>query len=1224
MLNMPPEGGLYGRFVVPPDTGDVYLLSSFGKKGNLVPPCPGPVPDAFKQQEPPLFIDGLLGPYDPRIYPQEWDPTRPWLGFHTIAKMSLTGHRLIEHWNPIDFFDVKYMRDRTFLGGSWNPTKIRLLLQRRKDAEHVLWSCGLLRSSANLSALKEEFGPSLPFIDNFELAHTTSWRSWMDGRDIIGNTLRYVSEVLALSRWLVEVRQQKLSNESATPQPTKYMGVWSGSINNDENWNFVLKSPLPVYSVLLVPPEHPLHSHALSTADGASFDADECRRVDSFTGSLPFGWVPKDHFNGLRHFPGSIHYTVPPQTRWNPVLPLSYQGVLSPNDVITLPPGTLRTSSSLTWMSYIFRERSIYRSSYSDVSQHISEAEEDQSRHWEAMVLTMERYLPSVDEVLHPATYFIQQRDSADQRTRYFVEHYKNIFFWVSPVKDEQMEDTSYNWPGYFHRIGPNDILLSDWPWPIIGESLPFFSPNLIFTGHAKRLMQDPRCRRVYLPREPGDDLLTRRQANLQPPPILRSIKELAGPIIDGCLRSYWLQSPADTLHELSPRFLPLDDMPPIHLQDLSFADSNEGDYESKFSISRFTANLRLRTTDSTDVSDDVASLTSIEQELEDDDNENSISDTTQLYFGAETQPDPLMDDKTSDSLMDIFSTHDSSPDPSASPPNPECPPNTLMPVVSETTEVSRSLISFIMAVALGNGTHQPPSTEGEILKRGPTTLAEVLQKAQMDRMFEDIIDARGSTTSICGVVEPQLESSSPSTSTDDLEMFLSSSSSSGEMNDSPDWNGLGRWLSPDVLNPEVGLPQPNLSQEIIEYRQRADAYVTYRLFKSTSLATDVVDHISHIQFTIPSQKPIDIYPMRIHNVLLAGKTTEDILPPFSRLASQQNFGDIIFLAVYFEADGLVTLDVAFRFPEDALALWVLKNGFLFEGHYWKVEPLKCMGSYIVTFPPRLQPSLYHHRCARLEKAIAQDTRINDPSMIMCTRQMYYLLMLLNSESVVNQYAVGATPTPAPRHVTPVKVSQKVTWKTMSQETFGTWMRHWNVPEGLPVRPPLVHDVPLQTEWPNIPIEMASKERNLAYRNSYRLACRKHTVWSSITLPTPPPYRNHAKDENSVWPLPGVTGYDALLHANEADTKIHEGFVDLWEWYEVCRRRVSDLRANPTGKYEALTQLPVPSTLEDRVQASRMMSFKTFELALMPNERFARLWGWVYILIWRTVAEICI
>ncbi|KAG8856878.1 hypothetical protein FRB91_000168 [Serendipita sp. 411] len=1219
----PPSSAIHARFVV--NNNDVYALVSLCGRGTRVPPCPGPTPPSFHLFGCPLFYDGSQGPHEARRYAQELDSTRPWLPFHTIHQELMAEDRPIEHWDAADFWDPKSMQEDDFSGGFWKKDKIRLLLERHTKAEQFLWTNGLLASPANAASLYEAYGPSLPFFDNFTIDQVSLWRSWRDGMPTIGRTLRYVSEVLAMGRWLIEARRQKTSSKSNSSSSNKYMGVWAGSIGSQEDWSFILKAPLPVYGIFLVPPEHPVHATVLQEGKATSFDGDERFRTDAFAASIPFKWVQIDSFTPA----GRIHYQKPVlQLRYNHLLPSSYRHFLPPSDGLAPSGDTPRRASHLPWNSYLFEDESIYRSPFTGTD-HVEHSKQAAADHWRRMIAVMESHSPPVDEVIHPAMRFIESRDPTTSTTRYFREHNKSIFFWVTPLGPVEASKLCTEWPGYFHQIGPNDVLLSDWPWPNLGDTLPFFEAQHVFSVKGAEWVESVKHHRVYLHDEPGDDRVPTSHLELRPPAIMKDYARLAGPLVRGKPRTYWLRSTNSEM-DFTPRILPLDSPVPGN---------------AKYSISRFMANFECP---SEPTSSSAASC------VEDGTSLGSIDDISSDFMpcrpGVAFDLDSSMSDAETGSLM--FDTSDPSevafsnggdltPQYASIPP-PMVPRNinellALLPdSISEISpannyENHRVSVDFLLNLAFGRNSRVEPSLSTSFIT-GPISPDQVLQMIETNRMWEDVWDSRDRARPIddpyfsspssgdfedmevCYSAEPmdthdddeivgtwfhnfddlveplEVDSTAETEAgTINLDAATEASMNTDEANtDEVNTGDSAAGQDTDIDTSEQAI-ESSVVASIREYRARAAAYLDYRFSPIIAPHGHLADQVVAVNYTNPIDKiSLVCYPMRIYNVFIPERTPEDMTCAFRQYLLAEDFGDVVLITAHAELDGIATMDVAFRYPEDALSLWT-RCGHYFGGHYWKVQPLSCMGCPLTIFPPPPVTRSLEDRRQRLQSAIDREVDISDDYMDDCVYQMLNLLALLMDESRAGDLAIDGVPTGEDENVVRAAtflITSSGDWSQLPD--LGPWTRNWSVP---PAKP----DQKLaSSEFKDL--EMNGAERNKVYRHSYHMSQRKFKLWKSagIQLPVVPkkPAVNNDKSNNAVKSNDRPT-----LSSN------FEGFLDLWNWYKKCEGAILMLRhISASGVGQHLNELPVPSTQEERRAAVEFMSFNALEASFSRTE----------------------
>ena len=525
--------GRVARLATNPDS--TFILASLLPDIVRVPPYPGPRhPSILDFHNNHLVVtDGSQGPWDPRRYPQEYDPRRPWLGFHL---MPLSGPGWEERPNfetreAPDFFDFSGIEEKSMSGGKWKIQKIEELLSHRSIVEkHLLlllvdqqWDC--------TGALHEHFGPALPFFDELEIEVVKGWATWVDGRDAIGRTLRYICESLAIARWIHEVARQAQGGKRPTESGTKYMGVWIGSVNSKEAWEFLHNAGIPLFAVL--PADKRLHIDR-PTPPTAPLCADEKFRVDSFISSLPFKTLRPDPFSSQPPPCSSRVVSSPP-------VPLNQISFHIPDEITTLrppgnrydPPDGIRHRSKLPWTTYLFEETRINRSRDAMPSQ---DERKRLNRRWETIldrVTTPYNDSEGTDVSprlqVHPIVQFLPLRNPGNFRKRVFIEESERIFFWPQlpalSSSDVNHEEGIYE---YCHPVGENDFVLSGYPWPRINETHPPTDSDLDDIPQ----LTEGNWSRIYQANEPTKTQLEKLPPLVcRPPPALaRAVNNKAGP----------------------------------------------------------------------------------------------------------------------------------------------------------------------------------------------------------------------------------------------------------------------------------------------------------------------------------------------------------------------------------------------------------------------------------------------------------------------------------------------------------------------------------------------------------------------------------------------------------------------------------------------------------------------------------------------------------------------
>jgi len=208
----------------------------------------------------------------------------------------------VETYNATEFFQFPQFNSYPILDGYWILSRLELLLRHRGTLEKEL----IKRVSPEMAkTLTTQFGDTLPFFDPLEMSDCRRWRTFVDGRDALGRTLRYVAEIKAICRWLDELkRQYPTVPPGSSPPPaaqvlplrSNLIGVWTGTISTQRDWKFLQLSGLPLYSLFKLDSDHPLCQYL-----GLGWlDNDEQYRLDPVdvkvdpTGRSPMKYYPKE------------------------------------------------------------------------------------------------------------------------------------------------------------------------------------------------------------------------------------------------------------------------------------------------------------------------------------------------------------------------------------------------------------------------------------------------------------------------------------------------------------------------------------------------------------------------------------------------------------------------------------------------------------------------------------------------------------------------------------------------------------------------------------------------------------------------------------------------------------------------------------------------------------------------------------------------------------------
>jgi hypothetical protein len=282
-----------GRVFVPPvddakATQTTFVIASLRTEVDVVPPYPGVRPDYLLNNFLDLrsiYSDATFGAFECRNYPQEYEPGCPWWGFHMRPRMFPTR---ADHRNPVEFFEFAEQQRRGITGGSgtWLPSLLYELYDIRDQYEDDLKRSLSQGGDPDGQRLKALYENTLPFFDPAERDDYKLWRSWAQGRDAIGHTLRYTAEIKAMRCWFDEVARQARCTPGkpiSRAQTIDYLGVWVGSVETPMDWEFLYRSPLPLYALFTVPFTSSLRRFKVT----GELHGDEAYRVGAFPRNFP-------------------------------------------------------------------------------------------------------------------------------------------------------------------------------------------------------------------------------------------------------------------------------------------------------------------------------------------------------------------------------------------------------------------------------------------------------------------------------------------------------------------------------------------------------------------------------------------------------------------------------------------------------------------------------------------------------------------------------------------------------------------------------------------------------------------------------------------------------------------------------------------------------------------------------------------------------------------------
>jgi hypothetical protein len=483
----------------------VYAMLSLRKEVSRISPHPGVRPPELDEFVHPWYVtsDGSLGPYNASQYAQTFDPHRPWTGFHEFIP-SKPKQEHPEQFNTTVFFDFKGVTEEGMCGGSWKLPMLAALYEARRQAEDAFLNTLSAMGDANGEKLVAHFGPSLPFFDSSCFNDCEKWQSWLDGRDTIGYTRRYILELKAMQCWLLELKRQDDHPNKPATICNRYSGTWVGSVNTEENWVFLMNSPLPLFGLFIIERKHPLYSTAIL----GSLHNDEFIRMDPVLHYLPTRF-PTPYDGDYPHI--GFHRPI------NRPLEVSMHPITLPSTLSVLPPGeTVEVADAVCYFhpytTYLFNDSKIFQPEKLEPAS--SRQKSLRKRRDQIAKATTRPHLPpSLGGTMmvarlpfHPITAVLPPRPLHDKTEHKYVEENKSIFFYPVPVSKNQLKKfEQFYRRSYTYDLGNNNFLLTDWPWPCPNEVQQRRDYNEDIEQAYLRYDDPSDPKRVYVHREPSD-----------------------------------------------------------------------------------------------------------------------------------------------------------------------------------------------------------------------------------------------------------------------------------------------------------------------------------------------------------------------------------------------------------------------------------------------------------------------------------------------------------------------------------------------------------------------------------------------------------------------------------------------------------------------------------------------------------------------------------------------
>ncbi|CCA74941.1 hypothetical protein PIIN_08921 [Serendipita indica DSM 11827] len=434
---------------------------------------------------------------------------------------------------------------------------------------------------------------------------------------------------------------------------------------------------------------------------------------------------------------------------------------------------------------------------------------------------------------------------------------------------------------------------------------------------------------------------------------------------------------------------------------------------------------------------------------------------------------------------------------------------------------------------------------------------------------------------------------------------------------------------------------------QIREGRLRAAAYLASRLNQSkapdssTLGATGFGRHslVEALYMHPSSGQTIRCYPLRIANVRLNFNTPSDAHVQFIRLAKDIQFGDIIMFALNIEVDHTLTIDVGFRFAEDAFCMWA-RDGCNISGNSWKISPIKSVTGKcrLATPTPAFRPK--HERLRLFQDALAAESNVQccrDTDAIDddCHHQLglFYPVLLdsPNTSCPSHGSSLGhGSAVPLFEVLHPDSTIDHWSWHGLDDHFGIQWQDSWEIPPEPPKPPPPrnasisrlqrsgLSSIYIPTtstpQFENPTHEMTGVEWRNSWRKSLHCANLKVKLWNA---------------RPDIITLPALPNFDLMAPSVDDDTKDPlprwlPKFIMLWRWYTDCTNLVTTAKMNllqteVTDSGTTATtfdQLPRISTGVQRSAVALRESWTSLEQSLSATERLHLFYGRTYLSVY--------
>jgi hypothetical protein len=412
-------------------------------------------------------------------------------------------------------------------------------------------------------------------------------------------------------------------------------------------------------------------------------------------------------------------------------------------------------------------------------------------------------------------------------------------------------------------------------------------------------------------------------------------------------------------------------------------------------------------------------------------------------------------------------------------------------------------------------------------------------------------------------------------------------------------------------LSPEVHPPsQPGLTwiEAYVQHRLLLRAHLHCRLF----LPTGPPELRTNCIVGAVLDEHLLCYPVRVSNIT-STFTIQDMLAA----VEVHNWGTVIAVSTHDEPDGTISMDIGFRYVEDALLMWC-RAGIRFDRRPWVFEAVTGVVGNVEILavghsPSRALQDRLHRLLVCLELEGRLPVFLQDDRRMQLTREI--IASALSSAGTVYPNGTPSVDLASVEYLARNDNDLEMTALqsgTFSSEICTTLHTEWIELSGnrwcqlspgnsaslldtyvgtdsalvawVSARPPPpVQDSrsrrPFMSKHQHVPIrpegvapasapDMNSRERDLAYRTMKRRAQAKYEAWSSTRIPLPnlpdheliPPSSQPSRKFTRSKELHERGANVTIRQAKPRGTGLITRFIQIWDWYDECLRSIDTAR----------------------------------------------------------------